>query len=233
VIRAQNRQSHYYPSIYPSFIKFFGFAVLITALSACGGGGGGSGDTTSGNDLASKSSLVAVSDEVGTQQDTRVKVDVLANDRGFSDGIPTISIVSHPGNGGVAIGADGTITYTPKNGFTGTDTFIYRISDAAGGAALATATVQVACSGCSNSGGNSVTLTWDPVPGAVLGYLVSFAEGLVRDPASATTVISKNTVTLDARADLGLAPGDYACFWVQSVNRAGISALSEPACGVI
>lgn len=51
---------------------------------------------------------------------------VLKNDNGAT------AIVRHtnPANGSVTVNADGTISYTPKAGFTGTDTFTYTASDA-------------------------------------------------------------------------------------------------------
>lgn len=101
-----------------------------------------------------------------------------------------------------------------------------------GGGGGADGVASSACTDC-NSNAGSVTLTWDPVPGAVLGYLVYFADGLVYDPASITTIITSNSVSFDTRTDLGLTPGDYACFWVQSVNQAGVSSLSAPVCGVV
>lgn len=78
--------------------------------------------------------LTANDDEATTNADTPVTVDVLANDTygdepvslSDLDGPPTIE--TQPQNGTVAVNADGTITYTPNPGFTGTDTFEYRIT---------------------------------------------------------------------------------------------------------
>lgn len=78
--------------------------------------------------------LVANDDEATTNANTPVTVDVLANDTlgdepvtlSDLDGPPTIE--TQPQNGTVAVNADGTITYTPNPGFTGTDTFEYRIT---------------------------------------------------------------------------------------------------------
>jgi len=52
--------------------------------------------------------------------------DVLRNDRGASAVVRSTS----PANGTVSIDADGHFTYTPKPGFTGTDTFTYTATDA-------------------------------------------------------------------------------------------------------
>lgn len=84
--------------------------------------------------LSVPSGLVAEDDEATTSAGTPVTVDVLANDTygdepvslSDLDGPPTIE--TQPQNGTVAVNADGTITYTPNPGFTGTDTFEYRIT---------------------------------------------------------------------------------------------------------
>jgi hypothetical protein len=51
--------------------------------------------------------------------------------------------VTAPGHGTAANNADGSITYTPAAGFTGTDTFQYTISDGHGHTDAATVTVFV------------------------------------------------------------------------------------------
>ena len=68
-----------------------------------------------------------------TQLNTAVIVSVLANDSD-SDGtldITSVAIVGGQGplNGIAVANADGTITYTPTNGFTGNDTFQYTVLD--------------------------------------------------------------------------------------------------------
>jgi hypothetical protein len=60
---------------------------------------------------------------------------VLANDRDVDSGALTVSLAGQAGRGTVELGSDGAFRYTPEAGFTGTDSFIYRISD--GGSELA------------------------------------------------------------------------------------------------
>lgn len=72
-----------------------------------------------------------------------VTVDVTAND-GDEDGDDlTITSVTQPEHGTVTIGDDGTITYTPDEGFTGQDDFTYTVSDGRGGSDSATVTITV------------------------------------------------------------------------------------------
>ena len=54
----------------------------------------------------------------------------------------TVSIPSQPANGTAVSNGDGTITYTPNNGFKGTDSFEYSLCNAAG-CRTATITVRV------------------------------------------------------------------------------------------
>ncbi|KST62968.1 DUF4347 domain-containing protein, partial [Mastigocoleus testarum] len=90
---------------------------------------------------------VGVADTSTTQQETPVVIDVAANDtdsEGTVD-LTTVAIDNGPGNGTTAINPiTGEITYIPKAGFTGTDTFTYTVEDDAGDASTPiTVTVNV------------------------------------------------------------------------------------------
>ena len=206
---------------------------LALGLAACGGGGGSSATTSSSEPTTtSATQLIAAPDTVSTEQNTPVTIEVLANDRGFDAVTPSLSISYGPKHGKVVIRDDGSIAYSPAVGFSGLDSFVYKIADGGDTFAIATATVTVTCSGCV-ADTQQLTLKWKHVPGNVLGYLVYFGKGLITNPTPVTPVLTKAKVTFDAQADLGLSPGDYACFWVQAVNAAGVSKLSAPACGLV
>ncbi len=51
--------------------------------------------------------------------------------------------VSGPSNGTLTLNANGTFTYTPTAGFSGTDSFVYEVSDGNGGVTTATAFIDV------------------------------------------------------------------------------------------
>ena len=93
--------------------------------------------------------LDAVDDTASTEMDAPVDVDVLANDSGIPD-IDSLS-VGDPLNGTVVINDGGTpddpnddtVTYTPNDGFVGTDSFDYTICDVLGNCDTATVTVTV------------------------------------------------------------------------------------------
>lgn len=93
---------------------------------------------------------VALNDSFEAFQNSSQNVlDVLSNDNsGVDDSNAetlTISSVGAGSNGGtIVIGSSGlTLRYTPANGFTGTETFTYTLSDGRGGTSNATVSVSV------------------------------------------------------------------------------------------
>ncbi|ACL70752.1 Ig-like domain-containing protein [Halothermothrix orenii] len=83
---------------------------------------------------------LAEDDNVTTTADQPVVVDVLANDTDVDGDTLTLQSVTAPSNGTAVKNGDGTITYTPDNGYTGSDSFTYTVSD---GELTAEATVNV------------------------------------------------------------------------------------------
>ena len=85
----------------------------------------------------------AVNDAATTAQNTATTLNVLGNDSD-PDGDPlTVSYFTQPRNGSVVKDATGKLVYTPRTGFSGTDTFQYSVTDGKGGVATGTATVTV------------------------------------------------------------------------------------------
>ncbi len=71
------------------------------------------------------------------------KSGVLANDTD-ADGNPlTVSLVSGPANGTLALFSDGTLNFLPDDDWSGTNTFTYRANDGASNSNLATVTLTV------------------------------------------------------------------------------------------
>jgi len=90
---------------------------------------------------------VAVDDGVTTAEDAAVTtVDLTGNDVAGDGTIvrATLAITQEPTNGTAVSHGDGTVTYTPKADFNGTDTFKYKVSDDLGATSNeATVTVTV------------------------------------------------------------------------------------------
>jgi uncharacterized repeat protein (TIGR01451 family) len=84
----------------------------------------------------------AVDDTVNTSQNSPVSGNVSSNDV-YPPG-STFSVTTPPGHGTVTMNPDGSYTYTPANGYSGTDTFTYTVCEPAPYQALcSTATVHV------------------------------------------------------------------------------------------
>lgn len=86
---------------------------------------------------------VAVNDSGATASGTAVTVTVLANDQDVDGDALTVTAVTPGANGSVVLNANGTVTYTPNAGFSGTDQFSYTISDGRGGTATGLVSVVV------------------------------------------------------------------------------------------
>ncbi|MCP5081122.1 MAG: tandem-95 repeat protein [Alphaproteobacteria bacterium] len=86
---------------------------------------------------------VANDDSATTQAGQAVTISVLSNDWELDGDDYLITALGAPANGQVGINVDGSITYTPNAGFTGTDTFTYTITDTGGLSDTATVTLTV------------------------------------------------------------------------------------------
>jgi hypothetical protein len=99
------------------------------------------------------SAPVARDDSVSTAFNTPVNINVVANDSDVDADLilSSVTVVSGPGNGSAMPNGDGTVTYTPNAGFSGTDSFTYQICDAT--ALCDTANVSVTVASGSTGGG--------------------------------------------------------------------------------
>jgi alkaline phosphatase len=97
----------------------------------------------------------ANNDTATTNENTPVNINVIANDTD-SDGTidpATVTITGNPANGAAVANGNGTVTYTPNTGFSGTDTFRYKVKDngrALSNEATVTVTVMAVTSGFSD-----------------------------------------------------------------------------------
>ena len=86
---------------------------------------------------------VARADSATTTAPDAVTFNLLANDTDADRDVLTVTANSSPANGTVTR-SGGMATYTPAAGFSGTNSFNYRVSDGKGGTASATVTITVA-----------------------------------------------------------------------------------------
>ena len=94
----------------------------------------------------------ATEDAVATPTKTPITFNVITDDNGagldsdpdLGDVLTLISIDDSATKGTVTLDADdGTVTFTPKGGASGTDSFMYTISDGNGGTSTATVTITI------------------------------------------------------------------------------------------
>ncbi|TVZ56841.1 putative secreted protein (Por secretion system target) [Lutibacter sp. Hel_I_33_5] len=124
---------------------------------------------------------IAIDDVVTTSTNTPVVISVKSNDTDVENDPLTVSpLTSSPTNGTIVLNSDGTITYTPNSGFTGTDSFTYTVCDPSG--ACDTATVTVTIAGCT-----LVTLIPD----------VNFEQALINQSIDSDGVINGQVCTAD------------------------------------
>ncbi len=145
---------------------------------------------------------VAVNDDVTTEEDTSIVIDVLLNDSDI-DGtlVPsTLLVFSNPGNGTVVVNADGTFTYTPEPDFNGADNFTYRVEDddgAMSNVALVTITINdindppIANDDIANTDEDkSVTINLTDNDTDVDGTINEASIVIITDPSNGTVVVN-------------------------------------------
>jgi hypothetical protein len=127
--------------------------------------------------IALTGALTAVDDSYSMVADTSLTVaapGVLGNDTGASGVALTAILVSGPGNGLLKLNADGSFTYTPNRGYTGSDSFTYKAAAASLTSNVASVSVTVLT--------NTPICTVNCAPGAgatpELDSLLLFGSGL-------------------------------------------------------
>src|SRR5690606_30371792 len=76
----------------------------------------------------------AVDDLAAADEDTPVVIDVVANDVDAENNLDpsSVTVTDAPANGTAVSNGDGTVTYTPGENFSGTDSFTYEVCDTGG-----------------------------------------------------------------------------------------------------
>jgi len=168
---------------------------------------------------------VGVADAFSTTQNTALTKNaadgVLKNDSDPEAHTLTASKVSDPAHGTLTLNSDGSFTYTPTTGFTGTDTFTYKASDGTNQSAATTVTM-------------TVTAT-NTTPTAVADTF-SATEDTILTKTAATGVLSNDTgsnltavkVTDPTKGTLNLA-SDGSFTYVPTANLTGTDTFTYKA----
>jgi hypothetical protein len=162
---------------------------------------------------------VALGTSAVTNPNTPVTVGVLGSAFDPSGVTLSVASVTQGANGSVAANANGTATYTPHSGFSGTDSFTYTVSDGLGNSATGTVTVTVGptapialTAAASTTPNTAVTLTVTDFVSAAPGDTLTVTG--VGSAADGTAVLNSNgTVTYTPAA--GFTGDDTFTYTVQ------------------
>lgn len=164
------------------------------------------------------SAPTALDDTYSTPGNTALTIDaasgLLANDTDPEDDIMTAAKTSDPAHGTVSLNPDGSFTYTPTAGFSGTDTFTYKASDDSLDSNEATVTIDVQGNAIPVADNDSYTTTEETpltvnAPGVLTNDTDADGDSLtaikVTNPANGTVTFNANgsfTYTPNANFDL-------------------------------
>jgi len=85
----------------------------------------------------------AVDDAVTITDGGPTTIDVVANDKGLGDGVKSVAVIQNPAHGTAAVTPEQRVSYTPADGFSGTDTLQYRVTDTDDESSTAKVTITV------------------------------------------------------------------------------------------
>ncbi|WP_215225880.1 DUF7507 domain-containing protein, partial [Echinicola shivajiensis] len=185
--------------------------------------------------------VLPMNDEVTTNQNQEVNIDVLDNDA--TDFVEldnsSVTVVDGPANGSVTVNPDGTITYVPDTNFSGTDTFTYQVCDVSiPDPICGTAEVTVEVRPLSMSISKTVNVT-NATVGEMVTYMISLTNNsifTVEDivlsdllPAE-YMMVSSTREPIDGEVTVwsvpSLAPGESISFDIQVMALAEGTAIN-------
>jgi VCBS repeat-containing protein len=160
-------------------------------------------------------SPIANNDLYETAEGQTLNVDaangVLANDTDPDNNILTVTVNTDVANGTLNLNSNGSFSYTPDTGFTGTDSFTYILSDGNGGTDTATVTIMVA-TGAPVATDDSYTMDEDTTlnVNAASGVLANDSDinGDSLTAAIGDTSNANGQVTLNADGSFSYDPND-------------------------
>lgn len=177
---------------------------------------------------------IAMPDDVQTNEDTTVVIDVLANDRDPDGGTLSIHSVTPAVNGTAQILSTGNLSYVPAANFHGVDQFTYTVVDSGGLAS--TATVDVTVLSINDSpvpvdaipnqafaeGGGSIDIDLNPffadVDGDALIYAAASANIEVVDAVVNQAILTLTPVNYGSSVVTVTATDSSAAIATQTIN---------------
>jgi hypothetical protein len=129
---------------------------------------------------------------------------VLANDSDDDLDLLSATLVDGPANGTLELNDDGSFTYTPNQGFTGTDSFTYRASDGHSESNLAHVTIHVAFTDDFTRENGALGAAWQVRAGS---FTVSSGKAVAANHPSLATVVGGSARDVEVQADVHIAAG--------------------------
>jgi YD repeat-containing protein len=164
---------------------------------------------------------VANNDSVTTPANTPITFNPRANDTDADGDALTITGVAPGSHGSTNVNGSLTVTYTPASGYSGSDNFIYGISDGHGGTAFATVWVTVGSSGSQLIANNDVL----DAPGVLYGtppyvypYVFGCAAVLANDSAPSGSAPAISSFTQASAGTSVTQNGDLLCYSSQTLG---------------
>jgi uncharacterized repeat protein (TIGR01451 family) len=151
---------------------------------------------------------------------------VLANDTGTSVSVTSTTNAAH---GSVSVDSDGSFTYTADDGFFGTDSFDYTITDSYGTSATATVTIQIAA-GTANLSVTKTDDTASVVAGGTTSYSVVVSNAGPSDVTDASLTDTAPTGMTIGAWTCGSA-GGATCPFADGTGNLALTNLSVPSGG--
>jgi VCBS repeat-containing protein len=140
---------------------------IVTSDQGATGAGGALTDSDTISISIINAAPTANNDTYSTTQGNPITVaasGVLANDTDANSATQTLSVQSPrpvigPSHGTLTLNADGSFTYTPTGGYTGSDSFTYKATDGIADSAAATVTITITTNAYVSSSGWSTSFS--------------------------------------------------------------------------
>lgn len=160
---------------------------------------------------------VAVADSYSTPVNTALTVNaangVLKNDTDAENNSLTAFVVTQPANGTLTLNGNGSFTFTPTTGFSGTTSFTYKVSDGNSDSVASTVTISVGTNGAPTGVADSYNATEDTA------LTVAVANGVLKNDtdgenntltATVNTQPTKGTLSLASDGSFVYTPNAHA-----------------------
>jgi len=164
----------------------------------------------------------AVADTASTAFETPVIIAVAANDSDVDGNLDpaSVAVVASPAHGTAQANGDGTVTYTPANGYSGSDAFSYEICDTD----LLCATAAVSVTVTTGGGGNSPPTAVDDAASTSKNTAVTFsvtANDVDPDGTIDVTTVTLTSGGITSKGGTVVANGDGTVTYTPKRNFRG------------